>query len=172
MLKWLRHRDQLKYAFPIEASCGNTHWRCRWGTGTCAEAARAGHLDLLKWMRHCDRELEMDDPDRIDYDAILDRFSRWEPDETMPHPDYLRWMDLRLWGGRCPWNESTCIAAAANGYLHILQWLRSPERDAVRPDGVSIWGGRCPWSEDECLELAKKYKHVAMAKWIESGAGR
>jgi hypothetical protein len=44
--------------------------------------------------------------------------------------EVLQW--LRNQDPPCPWNEHTCTAAAANGNLDVLQWLRSSQLFHVR----------------------------------------
>ena len=50
-----------------------------WNVGTCASAARGGHLDVLKWLR----------------------------------------------ANGCPWDEATCTSAARGGHLDVLDWARA-----------------------------------------------
>jgi len=81
-------------------------------------------------------------------------------------------------GNGCPWDASTCNAAARGGHLLVLQWAAE---NNCPWDYVSIWsaaaGGRnfsvpqpkvlqwarengCPWNSDSCLEEALKGNHV------------
>ena len=56
----------------------------------------------------------------------------------------------------CPWDWSTCSAAAKGGHLEVLQWARA---------------NGCPWHEKE-LHIAAENGHEAMVRaLIELGAG-
>ena len=78
---------------------------CPWDASTCANAAKGGHLDVLKWARenHCP----------------------WNEDTCANaakggHLDILEWAR----GKGCPWNEETCASAAEGGHLAVLKWAR------------------------------------------------
>lgn len=78
---------------------------CPWGTLTCWEASKSGHLDVLQWAR--------------------DNGCPWNADTCMGaaeggHLEVLRWAR----SNGCPWNERTCSGAAQGGNLGILQWAR------------------------------------------------
>ena len=72
---------------------------------TCGEAARGGHLDVLKWL-------------------IKERrgFNTWTCSWAAEggQLDVLKW--LREKG--CPWDAHACAAAARWGRLEVLKWLR------------------------------------------------
>ena len=74
---------------------------------TCAEAAGAGHLDVLKWAR------EYCPWDR--WNACCLRAA-----EEGGHLEVLRW--AREHG--CPWDEETAAWAAKKGHLEMLRWVR------------------------------------------------
>ena len=66
----------------------------------------------------------------------------------------------------CPWNETTCQAAAMGGHLEVLRWLR--EHDCPwdsRTCAVAALGGHlevlrwarehgCPWNSSTCIHAA------------------
>jgi hypothetical protein len=54
----------------------------------------------------------------------------------------------------CPWNLSTCTAAARAGHLAVLQWAR-----AQQPP--------CPWSERTCIAAAGG-GHLAVLQWLRA----
>jgi hypothetical protein len=49
----------------------------------------------------------------------------------------------------CPWDESSCRAAAAYGNLHVLQWLRSQS---------------CPWDYHTCA-MASQNNRLDVLRW-------
>ena len=78
---------------------------CPWDEATCAEAARGGHLHVLKWLR--------DDGCPWDEDTCSNAAREG-------HLQMLKW--ARENG--CPWNERTCSNAAHGGHLQVLKWAR------------------------------------------------
>ena len=72
----------------------------------CEDAARGGHLDVLKWAR------ENDCP----WDKWTCAFAA-----EGGHLEILKW--ARENG--CPWDEGTCSYAAYGGHLDVLQWARA-----------------------------------------------
>jgi hypothetical protein len=52
-------------------------------------------------------------------------------------------------GYDCPWDSSTCSAAAAAGHLHILQWARI---------------NNCPWDLNTCSAAAAA-GHLHILQW-------
>ena len=95
------------------------------GENVCAEAARFGHLEVLRWLRGSGVEEEAwqtgDDPtdDPQEVEALEER---WGPGPT------------------CPWDETTCVNAARYGRLEVLRY-------AVRQG--------CPCGEDVTAAAAK-----------------
>jgi hypothetical protein len=53
----------------------------------------------------------------------------------------------------CPWDERTCVFAAAGGRLEVLQWAQA---------------NGCPWDPEECMEAAVNAPHVV--QWIEDNS--
>jgi hypothetical protein len=79
---------------------------CSWDQYTSAEAAKNGHLELLRWMRANGCPLG----ERTCSDAA-----------QAGHLEVLQW--LRANG--CPWDEHTCMCAAAYDRLEVLKWARA-----------------------------------------------
>jgi len=52
----------------------------------------------------------------------------------------------------CPWNEWTCLRAAENGHLDVLKWLRSQDPP-------------CPWDHMASHAAAGK-GHLDVLKWL------
>ena len=72
----------------------------------CTEAARDGHLEVLRWARA--------------------RGCGWDEETCAAaakggHLEVLKW--LREHG--CPWNASTCARAAEGGHMEVLRWARA-----------------------------------------------
>ena len=82
---------------------------CPWDESTCCHAAKGGHLKVLQWAR-CDGC-----PWNEQCFFAADQFAT------------LQWA--------CPWDESTCAHAALKGHLEVLQWA---------------WFNECPWDEWTC----------------------
>ena len=64
----------------------------------------------------------------------------------------LQW--LRTQDPPCPWDESTCEAAAGGGHLEMLQWLRAQDPP-------------CPWDVSTCT-LAYDRGYVDILLWLVS----
>ena len=74
-------------------------------------------------------------------------------------PIYITSVALLQWArvNRCPLNEWTCSAAATNGHLEVLQWLRVNEC--------------CPWNEYTCSNAAHN-GHLEMLQWARANGCR
>ena len=123
----------------------------------CEDAARGGHLDVLKWARENDCPWDEDTCWRAAVGGHLGTL-KWARANGCPwnkrtcsgaayggHLEVLKW--ARENG--CPWDEGTCTAAAWRGHLEILKWAR--END-------------CPWDEDTC-SYAAYGGHLEVLKW-------
>ncbi|CAB9507047.1 ankyrin repeat protein [Seminavis robusta] len=80
----------------------------------------------------------------------------------------------------CPWDESTCIAAAAAGHLHIVQWacvngcrfcIWSTCTAAARAGHLAIlqWAREngLHWNEETCAAAARG-GHLALLQWARA----
>jgi len=76
---------------------------CPWDTMTCALAAEGGHLDVLRWAR--------------------ENGCSWDAD-TCAHAAHGNHLDVLKWAREngCPWNIWTSVYAAGNGHLDMLRW--------------------------------------------------
>jgi hypothetical protein len=63
----------------------------------------------------------------------------------------------------CPWSTLACAYAAENGYLNVLQWLRSPDASG-NPDES---GKVCPWNASTIASAAKG-GHLNIVQWARS----
>jgi hypothetical protein len=93
------------------------------------EAARAGHLHVLEWLRALEKV-------KGGPKANAKRLA-WDESVTAAAADggsleVLRWLRYR----KCPWDATTCIAAARRGYLPVLQWAR--KNHCAWDDGVTL----------------------------------
>ena len=57
-------------------------------------------------------------------------------------------------GPMCPWDERTCSAAAYEGHLEVLQWVRAQD-------------SQCPWSRDTC-KAAVEAGHLDVLQWVRA----
>lgn len=90
---------------------------CPWDSDTCANAALNGHINNLLWSH---RELYLYNPNRSN-----------SGHNSNNHFEILKW--ARANG--CPWNSYTTAFAALNGRLDILQWA---------------YTNGCPWDSNVC----------------------
>ena len=60
-------------------------------------------------------------------------------------------LEVLQWARRngCPWDEQTCAAAAKGGHLELLQWAHQ---------------NGCPWNEGTCTEAAEE-GHLELLQW-------
>ena len=84
---------------------------------TCSEAARGGHLDVLKWARQAGCE--------------------WDADTCSEaarggHLDVLKW--ARQAG--CEWDADTCSDAARGGHLDVLKYTTQSLYYCTKPLSV------------------------------------
>ena len=97
--------------------------KCPWDSSTCEEAAGAGHLDLLKWAKAEGCEWATT--------RLCHKAARWG------RLDVLKW--ARREG--CPWtSRKVCSYAAEGGHLETLEWLvdtleaeHGPSASALEP---------------------------------------
>ena len=78
---------------------------CPWDDWTCLYAAEYGHLEVLKWVRE----------NGCPWDEDTCALAAWNG-----HLEVLKW--ARENG--CPWNWLTCASAAQNDHLEVLKWAR------------------------------------------------
>ena len=98
------------------------------------------------------------------------------------HLEVLQW--LKSQDPPCPWGESTCAGAAAQGQLEVLQWLRSQDPPfpwgkctcaaAAAAQGqleVLQWPRSqdppCPWDRSTCF-VAASYGQLKVLQWLTS----
>ena len=136
VLKWTKTHNCLKYkedfTYFVRTNQLNTvmyalMYDASFGINICANAARGGHLEVLKW--------------------LLTNGFVWDAATCMcaaegGHLDMLKWLRLdNHWNrnlnsnsnGPCPWNEWTCMMAAMNNHLETLKWLRSQTPRVHKP---------------------------------------
>ena len=98
---------------------------CPWDEWTCAEAAENGHLEVLQWAR--------------------ENGCPWD-DETCSHAAERGHLEILKWAREsgCPWDWRTCAGLAVAGHLDMLKWARE---------------NGCPWDE-HTRELAASKGYV------------
>jgi hypothetical protein len=106
---------------------------CPWNEETCAGAARCGHLEVLQWARA--------------------NGCPWDEDTYADaafggHLEVLQW--ARANG--CPWDKETCAGAASGGHLEVLQWARA---------------NGCPWDKETCAGAASG-GHLEVLQWARA----
>ena len=72
----------------------------------------------------------------------------------------------------CPWDESTCCAAAEGGHQEVLMWLRSQDPPCPWDEyECRRWSQDppCPWDEYVC-QAAAGGGHLEVLKWLRSQA--
>jgi hypothetical protein len=106
---------------------------CSWCEHTCTCAARGGHVDVLRWARH--------EGCRWNHHACSNAAAGG-------HLEALRW--AREHG--CAWTSATCRAAAEHGHLAVLQWAR-------------LHG--CPWDSWVCADAAHG-GHMRVLRWARA----
>ena len=92
-LQWLRARHWKRAMHSVSS------------VGVCTEAARGGHLKMLKWAR----------ANGCNWNSCTCRDAA-----SGGHLEVLKW--ARANG--CGWNDETCYMAAAKGHFEILKWAR------------------------------------------------
>ena len=122
---------------------------CSWNSMVCTEAAKNGHLNVIKWLR--DREVHGEEVCPWNYVTCSYAAKNG-------HLNVLKWLrDREVHGDQvCPWNEDACAAAASKGRLNLLKWLRNRE---VHGEDV------CPWDVKTCT-AAVANNHLHVLKWL------
>ena len=103
---------------------------CPWDEETCANAAGGGHLDVLKWARE----------NGCPWDKWTCAFAA-----EGGNLEILKW--ARENG--CPWDEWTCAGAAEGDHLEVLKWARE---------------NGCPWDRWTCTYAARR-GHLDVLQW-------
>ena len=99
---------------------------------TCANAAKAGRLDILKWCKELGRPLNTWTCAYAAEGGRLD-ILKWCRDQKPKCPWDKNTCAFAAKGGHlkvlkwciengCPWDKNTCANAAKNGHLNILEW--------------------------------------------------
>ena len=134
---------------------------------TCDNAARGGHIDILKWLKNNIRAwsdwsgststcLNAGRGGHFDILKWLYHENRFEMDKHIctcaalhGNLDILKWAILH----GCEMDEKTCEMAAFKGHLHILKWARKYD---------------CPWDKTTCAKRARKKGHLEIVEWIDA----
>jgi hypothetical protein len=130
---------------------------CPWNEKVCSNAARGGHVDVLRWARE----------NECPWDEWTCAYAA-----RGGHLNVLEWARDH----DCPWNPSTCAYAARGGHIHVLQWAREhdcpwdPFTCLSATEGghldVLRWarGHDCPWHRNTCW-YAARYAPLAVLRW-------
>jgi len=109
-----------------------------WSQITCAELARQGHFEVLRWAR--------------------EQGCPWD-ETTCSNASIAGRLDILKWArsNGCPWNEWTCTQAAIRGNLRILKWARS--------NGCPWNGTVCDYAALGCHLDVLKWAHTNGCPW-------
>jgi len=115
----------------IEWAIKNIRWK--W---LPTEAAKYGHLDLLKRMVASEGKDSVKDP--------------WWARETAKggHVEVIQWLEEQ----GCRWDSSVCVVAAGKGHLEVIKWATVKDRNRV--------------DKRRTLCAAAEGGHVAVLKWM------
>ena len=127
---------------------------------TCENAAKGGHLEMLKWGAR--KRLPVGRVHvRVRGEGGHLEVLQWArarncrgDEETCAYAAEGGHLEVLQWAraNNCPWNTRTCSGAAKGGHLDVLQWAR--ERD-------------CPWNVRTC-SFAAEGGHLAVLKWARA----
>ena len=130
-----------------------------WGV----EAAKGGHLDVLRWMRYnYAMEINAYTAEAAALGGHIDvlcylRMNGCNMDaDTCAKAALTGHLHVMQWAraNGCPWDKYTCASAAEGGHLSVLQWARA---------------NCCPWDVTTCMEAARG-GHLTVLKWaVENG---
>jgi hypothetical protein len=143
-----------------------------WQAEACLQAATAGQLEVLQWLR---AQCYPSPTYRWDVDRCAAAAAaaghlnvlQWLLATVASHHwsreafsaaaavnrlDVVQW--LRSQRPPCRWNERACTFAAARGHLGVLQWLRSQHPP-------------CPWDAQACAWAARG-GHLGVLQWLRS----
>jgi hypothetical protein len=135
-----------------------------WIADTCRNAAKFGHLKLLKWLheQRCHWGY-----DTFEYAAHFGDF------------EILEW----LYQNKCERNGRECYRAAVSGNMDVLKWLRERHFNwDVTAFSAAVSAGnfdmvkwmheqKCPWRKYIVLSEAAGAGNLAMVKWLHDEQG-
>ena len=139
---------------------GKGEWIPNMETYTLKEAAAAGNLEIVKWLRH--------------------EGAPWS-NKVFNVASKRGYLEIMKWakGNGCPLNEGACSAAASSGHLEVLKWLRengcswdSTTCHTAAAGGhleVLKWAieNGCPWHKDPVIMSAKnRPNNEEMLAWL------
>ena len=118
---------------------------CDWSAFICTVAAAGGRMGIVKWIRGEGSLYDMIPPGYLDWESY-----GWAAEGG--HLEVLKW--VRSQDPPCPWNGWACQLAAGNGQLEALKFLRDQDPP-------------CPWSRHECRYDASHFGHQHVIDWID-----
>ena len=193
--RYICNKNELLYKYPkMYFNCAvNNHIRILKILMTCNKtyligiaqgAARAGHLEMLKWTRENGCE---DDANICTYAAASGQLEvlKWAHDngctwdvQTCANAAASGQLEVLKWAhdNGCTWDAQTCANAAASGQLEVLKWARDND---CKWDSMTCtfaaYGGHikilkwardncCDWDPDTC-SMAALNGHLEVLKW-------
>ena len=151
---------------------------------TSGEAARGGHIELLKWARREGCPLDESMCIWAAEGGHLETLA-WARSEgchwnslTSAYAARYGWLEVLKWlrENGCPWDSGVCNAAARGGHLDVLKWLRKRgcPWDQATCESAAVTGqidilrwareNGCPWNGAVCCSAAKG-GHLDVLKW-------
>jgi hypothetical protein len=130
-----------------------------WDTETCSNAAKYGHLKLLKWLHEQGCPWNSNTFQFAAYFGNLEMLE-WLyqmkcPWGTMTFSQAAESEDLNLlkwlYERKCPWDGLTFSIAVSSGNLEMVEWLHEQ---------------KCPSSTQSVLRIAAGTGDLALVKWI------
>lgn len=128
-------------------------------TDVCRRAAENGQLKVLQWIQENGFRNSIPSGAIAEFNGFLPSFPRsaevtstLEWNEKICHAAAGNGqLEILKWlrKNHCPWNETTCSEAARGGHLDILQWARAND---------------CPWDEWTCTQAALS-GHLHIIQW-------
>jgi len=156
LLMWAKQNTGMKATLDlchVTAECGSIEMLCVlkeeldtkfwneevWSWRLCASAAKAGNLELIKFLR--------EQPEPIELNTGVFACAAWGG-----HLELMRW--LQSPPQSCPYDKWSCVQAAANGHIALVEWLRTQDPP-------------CPWDASCCTFAAANGKTDTIA-WLRS----
>lgn len=162
--------NMARYACPAAAECGHLHILKRlMKTGETVDclrsyellpilnwAAYGGHKRVVEWMIETHAT-------ELKYPQCSTLSSAARGGQL----DLMKWLHNDL---NYPWDGTACTQAAANGHLHVLEWLYHETRPYSLAHTHSD-PGRQPWPAD-MISRAARGGHMHVLAWINDTIGQ
>jgi ankyrin repeat protein len=165
--------------------------QCPWSTEACEEAARGGHLEIVRLLREsgcpwdvhtiCEQAAESGSVEVLQYLVQQGCILTSEVTCAAADEGYTQLCKF-LRGEQCPWDAIACRSAALNGHVDTLRWLREHGApfDTQEVRIAAAESGEVPTIEyalnaepaasaaqlTDMLNAAGVYDWIVAAKWL------